>query len=81
MPPRSIHKAVPARLMHQGPSHNCHQHEYVIDPINDSIVPEVSEEEDEVNEQDWQTDTAPTHISSGIGLNLLKFIRYSVIKS
>ncbi|RCV07330.1 hypothetical protein SETIT_1G235200v2 [Setaria italica] len=64
VPPRSIHKAVPARLMHQGPSHNCHQHEYVIDPINDSIVPEVSEEEDEVNEQDWQTDTAPTHISS-----------------
>jgi hypothetical protein len=78
VPRRSIHMAAPARLIHQSPSHNRHQHVDAIDANNDCIVPKVSEGKDEVNEQDWQMDTMSSHVSSGIGLNLLTFIRSSV---
>ncbi|PUZ76576.1 hypothetical protein GQ55_1G301900 [Panicum hallii var. hallii] len=60
----SIHKAAPARLIHQSPSHNRRQHVDAIDANNDCIVPKVSEGKDEVNEQDWQMDTMSSHVSS-----------------
>ena len=72
VPRRSIYKAAPARLIHQSPSHSRHQH---VKANTDCIDPKVSEGKYEVNEQDWQMDTMPSHASSGIGLNLLKFIR------
>ncbi|CAL4968228.1 unnamed protein product [Urochloa decumbens] len=70
VPPRSIHKAAPARLMHQAPSHNCRQHVDAIDAINDDIVTKVSKEDNEVDEQDWQTDTMSTRTSSARDWNL-----------
>ena len=44
----------------------------------DKAAPKVHEGKDEVNEQDRQMDTMSSHLSSGIDLNLLKFIRWSV---
>ena len=44
----------------------------------DKAAPKVNEGKDEVNEQGRQMDTMLSHVSSGIGLNLLKFIRWSV---
>ena len=44
----------------------------------DKAAPKVHEGKDEVNEQDRQMDTMSSHVSPGIGLNLLKFIRWSV---
>ena len=44
----------------------------------DKAAPKVNEGKDEVNEQDRQMDTMSSHVSPGIGLNLLKFIRWSV---
>ncbi|CAN6238655.1 unnamed protein product [Urochloa humidicola] len=70
VPPRSIHKAAPARLMHQAPSHNCCQHVDAIDAISDNIVTKVSKEEDKVDEQDWQTGTMSTRTSSARDWNL-----------
>ncbi|RLM78355.1 uncharacterized protein C2845_PM12G20530 [Panicum miliaceum] len=48
VPRRSIHKAAPARLIHQSPSHNRRQHVDAIDANNDCIVPKVSEGKDEL---------------------------------
>ena len=44
----------------------------------DKAAPKVNEGKDEVNEQDWQMDPMSSHVSSGIGLSLLNFIRWSV---
>ncbi|CAN6279207.1 unnamed protein product [Urochloa humidicola] len=70
VPPRSIHKAAPARLMHQAPSHNCRQHVDAIHAISHNIFTKVSKEEDKVDEQDWQTGTISTRTSSARDWNL-----------
>ncbi|RLM79706.1 uncharacterized protein C2845_PM12G11680 [Panicum miliaceum] len=61
---KTIHKAAPARLIHQSPSHNRRQHVDAIDANNGCIVPKVGEGKDEVNEQDWQMGTISSHVSS-----------------
>ena len=79
MPPRFIHKATPARLMRRvRSSHNFRQRVGAIDAINEWRLPKVSEGEDEGGDQkEWQAETVSSRISSGIGLNLMGFIRSS----